>query len=823
MCLSPSLGSVYPGSLMKPKAAKKKPVRRGKRARPPSKPKVRKPKKPQPLRQRLRPAIVPFGILTVVAVYAVFAMIDRRVTARLNSLQTPKLPVILSGPFDLSGFVSRTGNDPVKLRSALTDRRYTEVPGTPSRPGEYSIKDSTISIFSRAFRGQGGETIPERKESLPLLGETAQSVKRVWLEPQVVSYLGSADMRASSFASLATIPAIVQHAVLAIEDERFYSHFGLDIVSIGRALFRNVLAMRVVQGGSTLTQQLAKNLFLSPKKTISRKLLEIPTAISLERHMTKDQLLELYLNEVYLGQEGSVAIHGMPEAASTFFGKKLEDLKVEEAATLAGIIKAPSYFNPRRFPERAKERRDVVIQKMAQLGYISEAQATAAMKRTLETVPQQEHRRLAPFFTAALESELSEVIDVDSAAATGLTVYTGLDLGMQRCAEEAVVRGAQALEKAHPRLSKHGRGIEVAMVALEPYSGLVRAWVGGRDFSESQFNRVSQAQRQIGSTIKPFLYLTALDGSLNSYKTATAASIVEDKPIEVRAKGQRAWNPENFDHEFRGDVTLRYALEHSLNMPALYISERVGVPSIARTASAFRLSNSVQALPSLALGALDTSLLRLTAAYAAIANGGVFISPRMYVSAFDGDNERLTAPKIVEQRVADEDATYVLTNILQGVVDRGTAQSVRRSGFTRAAAGKTGTSDSARDAWFVGFTPNLVAGVWVGFDDNSQTGLTGGGAAAPVWADFLKCSATYLADANFIAPPGVESVRIDSRSGLTATEECPAEEVVEEVFVSGTSPSRRCSHDGTAPDAPLDERLPAADSERRGFWSRLFE
>lgn len=807
---------------MKPKAAKKKPVRRGKRARTPSKPKVRKAKKPLPLRQRLRHALIPLVIVAGFAVYAVFAMIDKRVTARLNSLQTPKLPVILSGPFDLSGFVARTGSDPAKLRAALAERRYSEVPGTPGRPGEYSIKEGEISIFSRSFRGQGGETIPERKETVPLRGDPSQTIKKVWLEPQVVSYIGSADMRASSFVSLTSIPANVQHAVLAIEDERFYSHFGLDLLSIARALVRNVAAMRIVQGGSTLTQQLAKNLFLSPKKTISRKLLEIPTALSLERHMSKDQLLELYLNEVYLGQEGSVAIHGMPEAASTFFGKKLEDLRIEEAATLAGIIKAPSFFNPRRFPERTKERRDIVIQKMAQLGYITEAQAAASIKRALETVPQQEHRRLAPFYAAALESELSEVIDVDNAATTGLTVYTGLDLGMQRCAEESVARSAQALEKAHPRLAKHGRGIEIALVALEPYSGLVRAWVGGRDFSQSQFNRVSQAQRQIGSTIKPFLYLTALDGSLNSYKTATAASIVEDKPIEVRAKGQRAWNPENYDHEFRGDVTLRYALEHSLNMPALYISERVGVPAIARTASQFRLSSSVQGLPSLALGALDTNLLRLTAAYAAIANGGVFISPRMYVAAFDGDNERLSAPKIVEQRVADENATFVLTNILQGVIERGTAQSVRRSGFTGPAAGKTGTSDSARDAWFVGFTPNLVAGVWVGFDDNAQTGLTGGGAAAPVWADFMKCSAIYLSEANFIPPPGVEFVKVDGQSGLVATEACPDDTIAEEVFVRGTAPSRRCPHDGTQPEAP-QERLPGDPSQRSGFWSRLFE
>jgi penicillin-binding protein 1B len=609
--------------------------------------------------------------------------------------------------------------------------------------------------------------------------------------------------------------------VLAIEDERFYSHFGLDLVSIGRAIVRNLLEMRLAQGGSTLTQQLAKNLFLSPKKTFSRKLLEVPTALSLERHLSKDQLLELYLNEVYLGQEGSVAIHGMPEAASAFFGKKLEDLRVDEAATLAGIIKAPSYFNPRRFPERAKERRDTVLRKMVDVGFISEAQAQVAQKYALQTVEQQEHRRLAPFFTAAVEAELSEVIDVDAASSSGLSVYTALDLGMQRCAEQAVRSGAETIEKSNPKLAKKERAVEIALVAIEPYSGLVKAWVGGRDFSLSQFNRVSQSQRQIGSTIKPFLYLTALDGSLNSYKVATAASILEDKPMEIRSKGMKTWNPENFDHDFRGDVTLRYALENSLNMPALYIAERVGLGAVAKTLQAFRIATNVQALPSLALGALDTSLLRLTSAYGALANGGVYIAPRLYVAATDADNQRLSAPKIVEKQVADEDATYVLTNILQGVITRGTAQSVKRTGFNGAAAGKTGTSDSARDAWFVGFTPNLVAGVWVGFDDNSPLGLTGGGAAAPVWGEFMKCSQAFVADAGFIPPQGVEIVRMDSGTGLPAGENCPSESVTDEVFVRGTAPSRRCLHDQSQP-SEQHQSDPDNPPSRGGFWSSFF-
>jgi penicillin-binding protein 1B len=698
----------------------------------------------------------------------------------------------------------------------LLERRYTEVTSAPSRPGEFSLSEQSLNIFARAYVNHSGVTVAARKERISF-GSAAGEAKPVWLEPQVVSYIGSADTRASSYLPIAAIPQIIQHAVLAIEDERFYKHFGVDPISIARATLRNLRALRLVEGGSTLTQQLAKNLFLSPKKTFTRKLQEVPTALALERHLSKEQLLELYLNEVYLGQEGAVAIHGMPEAASTFFGKKLEDLRVDEAATLAGIIKAPSYFNPRRSAERALERRNIVLHKMRELGFISESELNMALARPIKTVARQEHRRLAPFYSAALEAELSQVIDLDTAAGSGLAVYTGLDMAMQRCAEHATQTGLATLEKAQPRLAKDGRRLEAALLAIEPYSGLVKAWVGGRDFSESQFNRVSQANRQIGSTIKPFLYLTALDGSLNSYKVATAASVVEDRPMEIKTKGQRSWSPENFDGEFRGDVTVRYALENSLNMAALYIAERVGISAVKRTTTNFKIAPDIQALPSLALGALDSNLLRITAAYAALANGGVLVNPRMYIAALDGENLRLSSQKVNETRVADENATYVLTSILEGVLERGTGRGARSKGFTRPAAGKTGTSDNARDAWFIGFTPNLTAGVWVGFDDNSPLNLTGGAIAAPIWGEFMACSAPYLQEVSFLPPRGVNFVAIDGASGGVATEACPEGQVVREVFVRGTEPKRGCSLHSEG------ERIEGDGSpDKGGFWSSLF-
>lgn len=810
---------------MKPSKKPQKPVRRAKKPRKTSAPPVRKAPVKKSLTVKLRRLGIFALLLVMLSVFALWASIDRKVLNRLNSIHNPRLPVIYSAPFDLASFIARLGGfsarNAASARMTLTERRYSEVPNQPTRPGEFSLNQSSLTVYARAYTDSNGELISARKEIIPWR-DNADTARRALIEPQVISYIGAAEARASSFVPLASIPALIQNAVIAVEDERFYKHFGLDLKSIFRALARNVMALRLVEGGSTLTQQLAKNLFLSPKRSLSRKLLEVPTALSIERHLSKPQILELYLNEVYLGQEGSVAIHGMPEAASAFFGKKLEDLKVDEAATLAGIIKAPSVYNPRRFPDRARDRRDTVLAKMREHGFITEAEFVAARARPIATVPRQEHRRLAPFFTAALESDLSNVIDLDTATNSGLAVYTGIDLGLQRCAEEALEQGLKGLEASYPKLIKDDHRLEGAIVSIEPYSGLVKAWVGGRDFSTSQFNRVTQATRQAGSTIKPFLYLTALDGSLNSYKVATAISIVEDKPMEFKIKGQKAWNPENYDHDYRGDVSVRYALENSLNMPALYIAERVGLQALKRTINLFELSSdSFTAVPSLALGALDTNLLRLTGAYGAIANGGLYVKPRLYTSALDGDNERLSVPRISERRVADEAATFVLTDILTGVLDRGTGKGARSKGFNAPAAGKTGTSDHARDAWFIGFTPTISTGVWVGFDDNSQMNLTGGAAAAPIWGAFMQCAATYTANRSFIPPPDVTSVQVDADSGVTATESCPNERVVKEVFVRGTEPIKTCPlHPGTARDAQVPSGEDSAPKEG-SFWSRF--
>lgn len=772
-------------------------------------------------------AVLTAGVVVVCTL--TYLYIDRRVRHRLGPQVSGLIPAIYSDSFRIN---SGRGIKPEMLREQLLKRHYLEQPGNVARAGEFSYKDGSLEVITREFRSADGTFNPSSRVNVAPTGHftvlSPEQETDFELEPVIIATLGSGDVRASNYKRLEDIPESVKNAVLAIEDQRFYSHFGLDLEGIFRALIENIRARSFVQGGSTITQQLAKNTVLSPVRTLSRKFLEVFAAISLERHLTKDQILERYLNEVYLGQEGAVSIHGVDEAANSFFGKKLKDISLSEAALLAGLVKGPSYYSPRRHLKRALQRRDLVLDKMLEVGSITREQHSTARRTKVVVTREGKHRRSAPHFVAAVKRELDAELDVDAALLSGLAVYTGLNPDLQACAEQAVAQGLATLEKNYPSLKRSSQALEAGLVSIEPYSGKIRAWVGGRNFAENQFNHVSQARRQIGSTIKPFLYLTALDPNLNTYKVATTTSILADEPMQLNLETKDVWEPENYDHEYRGDVTLRYALENSLNMPAVYVAERVGIAAIATTLYRFRVAPNITEVPALALGALDTTLLDLTSAYGAIANGGIFVEARLLLSAADSDGELLLAHGIREERIADENAVYILTNILQGVIERGTGATVRSHGYQGAAAGKTGTSNETRDAWFEGFTPNLSTGVWVGYDDNSKIGLTGGRAAAPIWAAYMKCAEVFVGSDPFVAPPGVVFADIDVQSGDRAVNACPRESVIREVFVRGTEPSEPCQVHGR-----YDERLAQPDllrptpherdrRRRGGFWERLF-
>lgn len=767
-------------------------------------------------------------LLIILATLALYLYVDHRVAVRLGAHAHNSYPAIYSDYFEIP---TGTIIAPAILERNLLARDYLKVSKRPTAPGEYRRSGHDFEIFTQAFRTPLGSLRPAsllnyRTNTGEINNHSFPQRRVLLLEPIVIAPLGTREVKATQPVVLSAIPLIVQQAIIAVEDQRFYDHHGIDFIGIGRALIANLKARRIVQGGSTLTQQLAKNLLFDMTRSWLRKILEAVAALSLENRLTKSEILELYLNEVYMGQESITAIHGFPEAARAFFGKSIDQLTTSEAALLAGIVKGPSYYSPKRHLKRATARRDLVLNQLLELEYITSVEHQAALQEPIRIVPGQRYERHAPYYLAALQRQLEQRVSLSAASTSGFQIFSGFDLNMQRCAESAIQDTIKDLEHGFPRLKRSSGRLEAGLVAIEPFSGLIKAWVGGRDFGESQFDHVEQAKRQIGSTVKPFVYLTALDPQLNQYRPATPITILPDAPLSIDLPNGKHWQPENFDRRYRGDVTLRYALEQSLNVPAAYLTQRVGVPAVSATLENFRVAREIPEVPAVALGAIDTTLLELTSAYAALANGGMYVQPRLYSSILNNSAELVSASSIVEKKVAARGPTYLVTNILQGVVERGTGHTVRRLGYGRSAAGKTGTSNDTRDAWFVGYTPTIATGVWIGFDDNSSLGLTGGGAAAPAWTKFMKCIEPYHRDMDFIPPPEVVFNTIDFSTKKLATPGCPANNVIKEVFLRGTEPTKFCpqhsSHQASTSYQP--DRIPRTTPKKRtgSFWDRIF-
>lgn len=774
-------------------------------------------------------ALLFFAVAGIAACFLLFYLVKVEIEDHLSRAGLHHLSAIYSS---YQVITERHPLSQESLLQILEERNYRINSYPPENPGEYSEQDGLLTIITRTFSD------PQRSVSEPQIVEvdykngtinntTMPHSRELVLEPVVLQPLGNSSQRASDVIPLSQMPHLLARLVVTIEDERFYDHSGIDPTGIARAFLANFRAGRIVQGGSTITQQLAKNLLFTPERTIQRKLREAVAALALEDLHTKDEILEMYLNEVYLGQEGNIAIHGMAEAARVFFEKELKDISVGEAALLAGIIRAPSHYSPRRNLDRALERRNVVLYKARELKVLSDDQLQKALKEKPVIKKSAHYKRSAPHYVSTLTSMLSDSIDITAAARTGAKIHTGLSVSLQSCAEKAVNEVLPQIQKKARR--NKGDSLEVGLVSLEPYSGLVKAWIGGGDFGGNQFDHVYKAKRQMGSTIKPFLYLTALDEELNNYKVATPITILPDRPIKIEIRGAPDWIPSNFDKKYRGDVTLRYALENSLNVPAAYIATRFGVPALVNTLRKFSIASDIPTVPSLALGAVEADLLSVTAAYAALANGGIYVSPRLYVALTDSDGKSIFQSEISERTVSDSAPVYVLTNILMGVVDRGSARSIRRSGYEGIAAGKTGTSDDARDSWFIGYTPHLTTGVWVGYDNNAPTGLTGGGGAALIWAEYMKCAEDHVRNSRFIRPENVVMAEIDIRSRFQACPDTPASSRVTEAFVKGTEPEQRCYEPREyfdRFDREPQQSVPRPRSPSRGrdrnFWDYLF-
>jgi penicillin-binding protein 1B len=744
--------------------------------------------------------------LFVVAGFVVVVMFAHVVTKTMDGRRW-SLPTRLYSDVWVVRPGDALGVDEVLRR--ISRLRYAEMKTKAVSGGQYFAAPGRLFVGLNDRETAYGRT-PGIPVELSFAGRRITSVKRAddgtplpyaVFEPEVVGSVFDEKMEDRTLVTLDRVPPVVLDAILTTEDRTFYTHGGISFRRLVGAVVQSVTRGAAVKGTSTLTQQLVKNMFLTPERKLKRKVIEALMAMILEARYSKKEILEAYLNEIYLGQRGSVSVTGVEEASRFYFGKPVSQLVLPEAALLAGLISSPGKYSPFRSPERAKERRAVVLRLMLEQKKISREAYDAALAAPLTRVSKPAQGIVAPHFVDFVFGQVKEAPGF--VKQDGLSIYTTLDPDMQQAADAAVQRGLEDLEKRFRRLRAKGdeEPLQAALIALDPATGSVRALVGGRDYQVSQFNRVVQARRQPGSLFKPFVYLAAFSRRDLAHPI-TPATILKDSPIAVVwGKGEdETWAPKNYDNEFRGTMTVRQALEQSINIPTVRVAVtevapgRTLLPDIVATARQAGITSAMRPFPSLALGAFETSPMEIAAAYCTFANGGFGVRPNALLGVVSPAGRRIESKDEPLRRGADADAVSVLDSILRGVVDRGTGASVRRLGVTGILAGKTGTTNDGRDAWFIGFSPRLLVAVWVGFDDARGLALSGSMAALPIFADFARHLPAEYFDAPFPESPGVVRVSIDPSTGMLATESCPSS--FAEVFVSGTEPKQRCTVHG---------------------------
>lgn len=702
---------------------------------------------------------------------------------------------LYSGPFLLKPDLSLLHSHLLERLQRLGYRRVT-VP--VQSPGDYQLTEEALTVHLHPQpEGHVGATmvtmpLDQGRVTDVLSPLDGTALFPIFLEPELLSGVRGESRQVREWIPLAQIPPQIIETVLTIEDRRFYSHFGIDPVAVGRAVWTNFTKGGVVQGGSTITQQLAKNLFYSPQRTMGRKFKEALAALVLEVKYTKQNILESYLNEIYLGQAGFVSIYGVSEAAHRYFGKTLQELTIEEVAMIAGLIKGPNSYAPTKHPELAKQRRDVVLRRLRETGLLTEEAWKRAVNEPVRATPSEDVLTDAPYFVDAVLREVEEAGVVP--LPEGLRIDSTLDPMIQQAATESLEKGLAKLEATHPYLNSSLGSMQGAVVVLDPKTGSVLALVGGRDYRRSQFNRAVQARRQPGSLFKPFVYLAALEAAREGQAgQLTAASLLTDEPVTFES-GAGPWSPQNYDKQFHGPITLRSALEQSLNVPAVRAAMAVGTKPIVQLLHRLGVTSAIgNDLSSVALGSSSVSLMEITAAYGAVANGGIAVKPTAVRSTRDQQGDIVWNGVPDRQQATSPQGAYVLTSLLEGVIQRGTASKAKVLGLKGMVAGKTGTTDGYRDAWFVGYTSDVVIGVWVGFDDERPLRLTGSQAALPIWMELARRVIPPNVPA-FEMPPGVITRDIDPKTGQLATFQCP--EQVSEVFIEGTEPSVYCEVHG---------------------------
>lgn len=586
-----------------------------------------------------------------------------------------------------------------------------------------------------------------------------QAMPSATIEPELFAqYYGDKPVLRNvvTFAS-GEVPPLCLNALLAIEDAKFYEHSGISVTGLARALITNLRSGRRAQGGSTITQQLVKNYFLTDERTFKRKITEIAMAFLVEQHASKDDILETYINLIYMGQNGVFEVRGFSAAAQHYFGKPLRELNLPECALLAGILNGPGVYDPVKHADRAMKRRTHVLERMTELGFIDDSKRKEADAFPLPKTPERNLTEPAPYFVQAVRREL-ETRKVETGE--GARIYTTLDLRAQEAAQQAVRQGLDKIETTYANIKKikaTGKNLEAVLMSADPATGFIQSLVGGRGFTATQYNRAIDAHRQVGSVMKPFVYLTAFESLDPQGQPYTPLTLVADKATTHKFDNQ-VWTPKNYEGTYNGDVPMYWALKESLNAATVNLGMAVGIDNIVETAKRMGITSKLRPLPSIALGAFEISPIEVLQAYGTIARFGQKVPLTLIDKVENLEGTELYRHESSPEQVASPDAVAELVGAMKQTINSGTGRGAKLSGFTNPAAGKSGTTNDKKDAWFAGFTPAHVAIVWVGYDDNTSHHLTGGSGAVPLWTQYMKSYASTFAPDDFRWPEGTEVV-----------------------------------------------------------------
>jgi penicillin-binding protein 1B len=758
---------------------------------------------------------IPVVVLCFVAAYY-YISFAQLIDARLHGERDRVLPRVYARPLELRRGQSLTDR---QLIDRLNDLGYTQR-ARVEKPGEFAIGTGAVALIPRGIDHKGKVVrVVFQKAATPALKAAARRSpprpadhverleldgrvsERLTLDAAVLTSLIGIEREKRRPVALSVIPVRLAEAVIAIEDHRFYEHPGVDPIGIVGAVLSNIRGKHTyTAGASTITQQVARNIFLpkmfpgmtlqaAREKSIRRKLLEAWVSVVLTRRASKDAILELYLNDMTLGQRGSFGIVGVAEASRLFFGKDVSNVTLAEAATIAGVFQSPSALSPFNNPARCRERRNVVLQAMVDAGFVPQDVADRSAKEPLVVVQRALEAEAPNFVDSVGQTLTDEYPGLTTTTTQAVDVYTTLDLHLQRLAQDAVRGGLTRVDELLARRRRKGHA-EAALIAVDPRTGEVLALVGGRSYNQSQYNRAMASRRQPGSVFKPFVFLAAFERAVEDGRTdITPASITNDEPETFEFDAQ-VWTPENYERQYDGPITFRHALAHSRNLGTIHVAQNAGYDRVAALWKRLGVGNPPKAYPSIALGVFEATPFEIATAYTLFPNGGEVRSLKSILKIISGGKDVTKDRTPPPRRVARKETTFLVTNMMRSVLNEGTAAGARAAGFALDAAGKTGTTNDLRDAWFVGFTPELLTVVWVGFDDNQPVGLSGSQAALPIWTQFMMRALAGHASVPFDAPDGVTFVDIDPDTGLLAGPGCPR--VFREAFLAGTEPVRSC-------------------------------